>query len=267
MKYLLITAVTIIACIFISFFSAKVIGKKLRPGIRLLLTAAFAAGLLSAVFFGYVSIYYHATDDALGYLQSNDSVQVTKIDEGYLFDGVYDDTAIIFYPGGKVAPEAYAPVMYKLAEKGYDCFLLKMPFNLAILDPDKASDIMLKYGYEKWYLMGHSLGGNSAAMYAASSPDGIDGLILLAAYPSSKIDDGIRLLSVTGDMDGCLDMNCYSAALPFCPSDTEFFVIDGGNHSQFGSYGHQFGDKTAAVSRDDQHQILADKVDSWINAG
>lgn len=264
MKYLLLIAVIMIVCLITGFFSARIVGKKLRPGIRLLLASAFSVILMTAVFFVYVSIYYHASDDALGYLQGDGSVQVKEIDEGYLFDGACDDTAIIFYPGGKVEPEAYAPVMYKLAEKGYDCFLLKMPFNLAILDTDKASDIMNKFGYGNWYLMGHSLGGNSAAMYAASSPEGIDGLVLLASYPSSEIDDGIRLLSVTGDMDGCLDKKDYSGSIPYCPSDTEFFVIEGGNHSQFGDYGQQSGDGNASVSRDEQQRMLVDKIDQWI---
>lgn len=41
--------------------------------------------------------------------------------------------------------------MYRLAEQGMDCFLIKMPCNLAFLGQNKAGNVMDSYKYERWY--------------------------------------------------------------------------------------------------------------------
>lgn len=50
----------------------------------------------------------------------------------------------------------YAPLLYKLAEKGIDCYLVDMPFRLAIFNINAIDNIINKYKYDNWYLMGHS---------------------------------------------------------------------------------------------------------------
>lgn len=67
---------------------------------------------------------------------------------------------MIFYPGGKVQCEAYAPLMLACAQRGIFCVLVRMPGNLAVLHPDAADGIPEKYPQiESWYIGGHSLGG------------------------------------------------------------------------------------------------------------
>lgn len=46
---------------------------------------------------------------------------------------------------------AYLPLMYGLAEQGMDCFLIKMPCNLAFLGQNKVGNVMGSYKYERWY--------------------------------------------------------------------------------------------------------------------
>ena len=42
------------------------------------------------------------------------------------------------------------------------------------------------------------------------------------------------------------------------PASTQYVVIDGGNHAQFGDYGPQPGDNEATISRaDQQSQVVA----------
>ena len=71
---------------------------------------------------------YKADKEVLKYLNSTQTVNVSKIEEGYFFDGPSEDTAIIFYPGAKVEYTAYAKLMFKIAENGYDTFLIKWCF-------------------------------------------------------------------------------------------------------------------------------------------
>ena len=51
------------------------------------------------------------------------------------------------------------------------------------------------------------------------------------------------------------------------PPGTEWVLIEGGNHSQFGHYGFQFGDRLAAISRDQQQRELVAAVVRALRSG
>ena len=80
----------------------------------------------------YLSNYYHADETALEALHSDGNVRISETDYGWLFDGPSDTDALIFYPGAKVEESSYAPLARKLAEKGMDVCLVKMPARMAI---------------------------------------------------------------------------------------------------------------------------------------
>ena len=40
------------------------------------------------------------------------------------------------------------------------------------------------------------------------------------------------------------------------PNNTEYVMIEGGNHSQFGYYGLQSGDNVAKITREEQQSIV-----------
>ena len=94
------------------------------------------------------------------------TAKVTDIEDGWLFDGPGTTTAMVFYPGARVEASTYAPLMQETAASGIDCFLMKMPANLAIFGINRAdvvrSDIA-GYSYDHWYIADHSLGGTLAA--------------------------------------------------------------------------------------------------------
>ena len=131
--------------------------------------AAIIAVLIVLAGYGvyYVNDYHHAINVGNA-IQSNPTVKVTDIEDGWLFDGPGTTTAMVFYPGAKVEASAYAPLMQETAASGIDCFLMKMPANLAIFGINRAdvvrSDIA-GYSYDHWYIAGHSLGGTMAANY------------------------------------------------------------------------------------------------------
>ena len=150
--------------------------------------------------------------------------------------------------------------MEACAEKGILCVLLHMPFNLAVLAANAADVIIGDYPeITDWYVGGYSLGGAMASSYAARHSDNLRGLILLAAYPTKNLNDsGLRVLSVYGAEDGVLNMDNYTTAKEYFPDDTAEYLIEGGNHAYFGSYGNQKGDGTAGISNIEQiHQAAA----------
>lgn len=245
----------VITWLFARKNSAKVSIKKRILIFCVVGIALFFGGAL--VFFG---IYYHADSRALSYLNSSDAVSVSKTENGYFFDGPGKTDAFIFYPGAKVEETAYAPLLHQLAKKGVDCFLVKMPLRMAMFGRGAAGDIIDKHSYGSWYLGGHSLGGAMAAIYAAEYKNRFDGLILMAAYPTQKLNDGIKLLSLAGDQDQVLKWETYEDNKVNWPGNAEEYIIKGGNHAQFGDYGEQRGDGEPQISGEEQQEQTAEEI-------
>jgi len=106
---------------------------------------------------------------------------------------------------------------------------------------------------QTWSVGGHSLGGLAAANYAGKHLDEIDGLVFWASYPAddSLSNSSLSVLSIYGSND-LSGMEPYDKSRSQLPSDTQFILIEGGNHAQFGSYGPQAGDKPATISAEEQ---------------
>lgn len=223
--------------------------------------------LVMVVGFGaYVSDYYPANADAQAALLSIDDVTVTWQDDLWIFAPQEPAAGLIFYPGGKVEATAYAPMLQKLAQRGILCVLTEMPCNLAVLDRNAADGIPEQFpDISEWYIGGHSLGGAMAASYVAEHTDSMAGLILLGAYSTADLSDsGLRVFSAYGSEDGVLDRDKYKDSLGNLPQDTTEFMIAGGCHAGFGSYGEQDGDGTPRISSDEQQNLTADAIAGWL---
>lgn len=215
----------------------------------------------------YVNDYYHTDENVQEYLQTKDSVLVTEMPDGLYLDGPRDETALIFYPGAKVEYTAYLPLLSELADQGIDCFLIKMPCNLAIFGQNKAKKIMDSYEYDHWYLSGHSLGGAMAASYASGHLESLNGLVLLAAYPTKSLkSDSFSVLSLYGSEDGVLNMEKVEEGNSYMPADYAEICIEGGNHAQFGNYGEQKGDHAADISQEEQQAQTVEAILNMLEA-
>ena len=239
--------------------------KKKRKLWKKLLVILAAVILVSGIGFGiYVQDYYRANDLALeAAARSQQDITVTTSSEGRIIFAPENPRAgLIFYPGGKVQYEAYAPLMEACAEQGLLCVLLHMPGNLAVLDVNAAEGIPEEYPHiESWYMSGHSLGGSMAASYLSRHPDDFEGLILLAAYSTADLkDSGLSVLSVYGSEDGVMNRNSYETYRENLPADFTEFIIPGGCHAYFGCYGAQKGDGTPEITNEEQIQLTAEAI-------
>lgn len=175
---------------------------------------------------------------------------------------------IILYPGGKVEPESYSYLGEQLSEKGYTVYIPSMAFNFAIFDTQKAEDIIQDANHiEEWYISGHSLGGVAAAKFASEHLDKVDGLVLLASYPSEKDslkEDSLPVLSIYATNDGLTTVNDIERSKEFLPTGSQFVEVIGGNHGGFGMYGPQKGDGDADISALNQQKQIVDLINDWI---
>ncbi|MCA9912096.1 MAG: alpha/beta fold hydrolase [Anaerolineae bacterium] len=166
------------------------------------------------------------------------------------------DTGLIFYPGGRVPAEAYAPLARRIAEQGYLVVITYAPLRLAIINPNAADPVIEHFsGIDTWAIAGHSLGGATAAIYVSSHPDVVDGIIFLASYPpddSLASRDNLAVLSIHASEDGLATVAEVGAFASELPENTQYDLIEGGNHAQFGYYGEQAGDGVATISREEQ---------------
>jgi len=223
--------------------------------------------VISTLVYGiyYVNDYYHADENVLNLINGTDTVDVIKNDNYLFLNGSGNDTALIFYPGAKVEYTSYLPLLMNLSNSGIDCYVVEMPFNLAFFGENRADDIINNdlYNYSNWYMSGHSLGGSFASNYARNHEDNITGLILLASYPSLDIKN-LSVLSIYGSNDNVLNKENYDKAKVYMPDNYTEYVINGGNHAQFGSYGKQAGDGIADITGNEQINITVKEILEFI---
>ena len=245
------------------------VGSKNTIAKRILIALAVVVVVLVAAAVWYVNDYSHADNAALAVAAdedgATDGVEVRTLPSGDIAFVPNRPTAgLVFYPGGKVQPEAYAPLMQQCAQRGILCVLLKPTFNLAIIDMDAASGVTAQFPeISEWTIAGHSMGGVAAADYASRHAGEFDAIAFLAAYPAvdlSKFDG--KVLSIVGSNDGVLNRDKYEQAHKLLPDSAQELVIEGGNHAYYGNYGEQANDGQASITHEDQQAQVADALAS-----
>ncbi len=226
--------------------------------ISILLPAALIIGG-SAV---YLSDYYRSDYEAIGAFMPQHSGWEEEPDNTIVFEPENPSAGFIFYPGGKVEHRSYIPLMQELQERGVLCVIVKMPFNLAVLDVNAADGIRAEYPEVKnWYIGGHSLGGSMAASYLGSHRDEFEGLVLLGSYSTENLSDSkLRVLSVFGSEDKVMNRESYAEYKANLPEDFTEIEIPGGCHAYFGMYGTQEGDGTPTITNEEQIKLTADYI-------
>lgn len=216
---------------------------------KLLITFVCIGMILGGEYLFYASKIYHSLDYTI------EDVSIEKKKDYYVIGGTTNKVGFIFYPGAFVDEKSYIPLLSNISKANITCFVVSMPFHLAVLNSSAASNIMKDYPYiDKWNIGGHSLGGAMAGKYANKNEKQLESLILLAAYSTEEVT--IPTLSIYGDQDGVLNKEKYND----CSSNLKElsqYIIKGGNHAQFGYYGPQKGDGIPTIDLEEQQKISA----------
>lgn len=165
---------------------------------------------------------------------------------------------LAFYPGARVEPLAYAPVLAPVAEAGYLVVLLKVPSGIALLAKEKALEARAAHPSLPLVVGGHSLGGVAAAELAGR--EGLP-LLLFAAYPEGDLSgQSLPTLALFGTEDGLLPPEEAREKAKRLPKGARVVFLEGLNHAGFGAYGPQKGDKPARRPREVLWQEIAQEV-------
>lgn len=170
-------------------------------------------------------------------------------------------TGLIFYPGGRIDPRGYAPLLREISAAGYLVVVPSMPINMAVFNPNAADEIRAHFSaIEYWVMAGHSVGGTMAAQYTSRNLDLVDGLVIWASYPAANADlsrSGIPVYSIFGEMDLAASPENVFERKDLLPSETRYIMIGGGDHHQFGSYEIKLEEIRAIIPRSvQQPQII-----------
>jgi hypothetical protein len=150
------------------------------------------------------------------------------------------DTGLVFYPGGQVAAEGYAEPLHRIAAAGYLVVLVPMPFDLAVLAPNRAAAVIEEFPQvRRWVVAGHSLGGAMAARFVYSHPDHAAGLLLWDGYPADSDDLSAAALPVRQLVrvraDGHIP-EAYEKTRHLLPAATQVVTLPGGTHMNYGRF-------------------------------
>jgi predicted alpha/beta-hydrolase family hydrolase len=229
--------------------------------------------LLGVTLFIGMLIGYQAAGFDKAVLLSDDKISVTRDRDLLTFSPkrTAPSTALLFLPGAMVDPNAYAPMARAVAERGYRVSILSLPLRLAPSEGSvagvmakAASIIESDASIQHWVIAGHSKGGKLAVRFAHEHPDLLSGLILIGtSHPDQEFDLSHLPLDVTkvyATRDGLASPKEVEANRRFLPAQTHWICIEGGNHTQFGYYRFQLGDRTATINRQSQQRPLVKAI-------
>jgi pimeloyl-ACP methyl ester carboxylesterase len=175
--------------------------------------------------------------------------------------GAAPTTGLILYPGAACDVRGYAPVLRRIAERGYLVVGVPMPLDMAIFAPHRADDVRAAFpAVKRWVVAGHSMGGAMAAHYAHQHPDDLAGLLLWDSRPAGS-DTLVEakypvwhIHRATADGRPPEKLERYRNLFP---ATSTWVPVRGGIHMQYGSFvgGAYKEEWTATISREAQQDI------------
>src|SRR5699024_2760495 len=175
---------------------------------------------------------WQAVQDRPGITVSEDATALVLRPDGTGADGTgaegtrSEGTGLVFFPGAKVEPAAYAARLADLvAEDGITVVIAKPWLGLALLDRrDLETFTAAADDVETRMAGGHSLGGVRACQLAADA----DALVLLGSYCANGLSaTDLPVLSISGSEDGLSTPQKIDDARDLLPDDARMLEIPG----------------------------------------
>eukprot|EP01080_Neovahlkampfia_damariscottae_P008333 gene8333-157_t len=242
-----------------------------------ILLALFAFLLTVVIVMIVFSIPIAPTAEALRLIQGDSTIKVEYKNNWWIFSNrnVTKDGGLIFYPGGRIDPRAYAPLLHNISSMtGYSCYLTQFPFHTSFFGIFNADTALneVSPNTTQWVISGHSLGGTGVSYYMddvikkpSKNRNKIKGAIFYASYSITDIRSFTNeVLLMYGSRDG--QIGYESRFRDTVPKNSTVYIIQGGNHKQFGSYVEKnIEDFDATISEQQQRLIIANQTSYYFN--
>jgi pimeloyl-ACP methyl ester carboxylesterase len=200
---------------------------------------------------------------------TTDKVQVLEKEDEIVFLAKSNPKSIeiIFFQGGLVDPNAYAPFAREIAQQGFTFHLIKASWRFPQYDYEKVLG-MFDLTHGKFVVGGHSQGAKTAAQLAYQNPDQVTGLFLMGTTHPRDISlstFNAPTIKFYAEFDGLASVPEVLKNKDKLPPNANMVFIKGGNHSQFGHMGELFFDNNAAISRDEQQAFIRAELLDFLN--
>jgi dienelactone hydrolase len=242
------------------------------------LRAAFIVWGVTSTLWMFNSMRTQGVDAAI--LKSSEGVRVVDgaATLEFLPTRAAERAGLIFFCGAGVGASAYAPLVRPIADAGYRVVIVRLPYRLAPLAGHSVEALARARraidshpDTPRWVVAGHSFGAVLAARMAASDPAKLASLMLIGTTHPKEQDLSTLAMPVTkvyASNDGVAPADRVLANAPLLPAGTKWVNVEGGNHSQFGHYGHQLFDGTATMTREQQQALTrAELLEALARAG
>jgi pimeloyl-ACP methyl ester carboxylesterase len=199
---------------------------------------------------------------------STEKIEVVESDNEIVFIPKQSASSleVIFFQGGLVDPDAYAPFARQIARAGFTFHLIKASWRFPQYDYEKISE-MFDLSSGTYVIGGHSQGAKTAAQFVFENPDKAKGLFLFGTTHPRDINLSeltIPTLKLYAEFDGLASIAEVMHNKAKLPPNTRLSFIKGGNHSQFGHMGKLFFDDDATISRDEQQALVKSELISFL---
>ena len=237
-------------------------------------------GLSATVIFVVWSlIAYRASAEAREATRSDGAVTVRRESGIWRFTpaaGARSGPSFVFFPGALVDPVAYAPLARATAAAGFATLIVELPRRGAFGGAEsealwsRVRALRAEMGgTTEWVVGGHSRGAVVASRLAAEHADWLAGLVLIGTSHPRDVDLSALAVPVTkivGTRDGLASPPEVEQNRGRLPSSTRWVWVEGGNHSQFGWYGFQPGDRSASIPASAQRAQMIEGVVSALRS-
>ena len=226
---------------------------------------------VTVIFVTWSLVAYRASAAARDATRSDETVAVRHDDGTWSFlppaQRELTTPAIIFFPGALVDPVAYAPLLRAVAGAGYPAFMIELPRRGAF---GGAEDPAIVRNLDRLLATARyptTVGGRWPLTWRGRRDSGgrieqragFAALILIGTSHPRDVDLNTLTVPVTkiaGTRDGLASPAKVEANRALLPAATRWVWIEGGNHSQFGWYGFQPGDRRATISAECQRAAM-----------
>ena len=247
--------------------------KRLSTSRKIIIGLGSLLLLSGLVFFGYFlnnSIHsWEPNPNSYSEIINNKNYKISEKSSYYsIYPSIGEpDKGLIIYQGAFADARAYLAPYSKLADSGIAVFIVRSPFAFALFNVGGANKIIADNPQiNNWYVAGHSLGGVAACEYAKTNTQKISGLILLGSFCNGEAKNiNTKVLSVSTSKDGLSTPEKIQQNKDKLPKNTDFVIIDGGNHSQFADLEKlQPGDNEATITQDEATLKINDAITNFI---